>query len=98
MSKKITEIPFWGVLIDCFPDKQFIFSQMSESEITDEQWLTVARWWRNALLKESDWSQVLDNSLTEEKRAEWRQYRKTLREITDTYKNPKDIVFPDLPS
>jgi heme-binding NEAT domain protein len=98
MSKKITEIPFWGVLVDCFPSLEEKIKTMQESEITNSQWLAIARWWRNALLTESDWSQVSDNSLTEEKKAEWRQYRKTLRELTDTYENPKDIVFPDLPA
>jgi hypothetical protein len=98
MGKKITEIPFWGVLVDCFPSLEEKIKTMQESEITNAQWLAVARWWKNALLNESDWSQVPDNSLTEEKKAEWRQYRKTLRELTDTYENPKDIVFPDLPA
>ena len=97
MSKKITEIPFFGVLFDCFPAMEEQIKTMEESEVTDEQWWAVARWWRNALLNESDWSQVPDNSLSEEKREEWRQYREYLRNITSTYENPKDIVFPDLP-
>jgi hypothetical protein len=98
MGKRITEIPFLGILIDCFPILEEEIQTMQESDITNSQWLAIARWWRNALLTESDWSQVSDNSLTEEKKAEWRQYRKTLRELTNTYENPKDIVFPDLPA
>jgi hypothetical protein len=98
MSKKITEIPYLGILMDCFPNREQEFYTMSESEVTNDEWWVVARWWRNALLKESDWSQVSDNSLTEIKRESWRQYRQDLRNITDTFTNPKDIVFPDLPS
>jgi hypothetical protein len=98
MSKKINEIPFWGVLRDCFPEMEVALMDMNESEVTDSQWLTVARWWRNALLSESDWSQVADNSLTEIKKQEWRQYRQTLRDIPNTYEDPKDIIFPDMPS
>jgi hypothetical protein len=98
MSKKINEIPFWGVLRDCFPEMEVALMDMNESEVSDSQWLAVARWWRNALLSESDWSQVADNSLTELKKAEWRQYRQDLRDITDTYPNAKDIIFPDMPS
>jgi hypothetical protein len=97
MGKKITEIPFWGVLVDCFPSLEEKIKTMQESEITNAQWLAVARWWRNALLTESDWSQVSDNSLTEVQRETWRQYREELRDITTAFTNPKDIVFPDLP-
>lgn len=98
MAKSIKEIPFWGVLIDCFPAIEQDIQTMDESEITDEQWLAIARWWRNALLNESDWSQVSDNSLTEAQRETWKEYRQSLREITETYEDPKEIVFPDLPS
>jgi hypothetical protein len=98
MSKKVTEIPFWGVLRDCYPNLEQQLLTMQESEITNEQWLAIARWWRNALLNESDWSQVSDNSLSEIQRESWRQYRQELRSITDNVSNPKNIVFPDLPS
>jgi hypothetical protein len=97
MSKKITEIPFWGVFADCFPEKEDILAAQDESLLKDEEWLAIARWWRNALLSESDWSQVPDNSLTEEKKEDWREYRQSLREITSAFENPKDIIFPDLP-
>jgi hypothetical protein len=97
MSKKITEIPFWGILIDCFPYMEEQFQAMEQSEITDEQWWAIARWWRNALLTESDWSQVIDNSLTEEQREAWKGYRQELRTISETYTDPKEICFPDLP-
>jgi hypothetical protein len=97
MSKKINEIPFWGVLIDCFPEIGEQFLTMEESEVTDEQWWAVARWWRTALLNESDWSQVSDNSLTEEQKEAWRQYRQQLRNITSDFTDPKEISFPDLP-
>jgi len=98
MSKKIVEIPYWGVFVDCFPDKMDVAEKQKTSLITDDQWWAIARWWRDALLNESDWSQVSDNSLTPEKREEWKQYRKSLRDLTGIYTNPKNIVFPDLPA
>ena len=96
MSKKITEIPYWGVFADCFPEKANVIIEQDEKAITDKEWLVIARWWRNALLSESDWSQVPDNSLTEEQKELYKVYRQQLREITET-KDPKKIVFPDLP-
>ncbi len=101
MGRSIKDIPFWGILGDCFPDLPDLILMIKandDSAITDEQWWRIARWWRDALLNESDWSQVADNSLTEEKREDWRLYRQSLREITDSYEDPRDIVFPDLPS
>ena len=97
MSKKITETPYLGILIDCFPNEENEIKLMNESDVTNEQWLTIARWWRNALLTESDWSQVPDNSLSQEQREAYRLYRQELREITET-SNPKEIIFPDLPT
>jgi hypothetical protein len=98
MSKKITEINVWGAFVDCFPGHTETYLSQDESKITDSQWLAMARLWRNALLNESDWSQVSDNALSEIQREQWRQYRQELRNITDSVSNPKDIVFPDMPS
>jgi hypothetical protein len=98
MSKKITDIPYWGVFLDCFPNLLQIYKSQNTENLSDGHWLAIARMWRNALLSESDWSQISDNSLTEEQKQVWREYRQELRDITDTYPDPKDIVFPDPPS
>jgi hypothetical protein len=97
MSKRVTEVPFLGILIDSFPSMEQSFLTMEESQITNDQWWFVVRWWRNALLTESDWSQVPDNSLSEEQRESWRQYRQELRDISNNVSDPKTIIFPDLP-
>lgn len=99
MPKKISQIPYWGVLYDCFGDNVIPVIETNDARnITDEQWWAIARWWRGALLNESDWSQIPDNSLSESQREAWRQYRQDLRDITTKYNNPKKIEFPDLPS
>jgi hypothetical protein len=36
---------------------------------------------RNDLLKETDWTQFPDVSMTEEKRSEWATYRQALRDL-----------------
>ena len=36
---------------------------------------------RNDLLKETDWTQFADVSMTEEKRSEWATYRQALRDL-----------------
>lgn len=51
---------------------------------------------RNRLLLESDWTQLPDTSLTEEKKLEWQSYRQQLRDIT-TQPDPYNIVWPTKP-
>jgi len=51
------------------------------------------RFVRNLKLTESDWTQLPDASITEEKREEWRVYRQLLRDIPDTIEDPKPLVL-----
>lgn len=51
---------------------------------------------RNIYLNESDWTQVPDSPLSDEKKAEWRVYRQLLRDITNT-SDPINITWPSQP-
>lgn len=55
------------------------------------------RFLRNRLLMESDWTQLSDVPLTEEKKAEWTTYRQQLRDITSVIGFPMTIEFPQKP-
>lgn len=50
---------------------------------------------RNALLLESDWTQLPDVSLPNKE--EWKIYRQKLRDITTVFSNPQEVVFPEKP-
>ena len=52
------------------------------------------RFIRNSKLKESDWTQLLDSPLTEEKKLEWREYRQRLRDITKPENLNDDLPLP----
>lgn len=53
---------------------------------------------RDALLRESDWTQISDYSLvSSEEKALWAQYRQELRDLPETYPDPTDIVWPEKP-
>jgi hypothetical protein len=59
------------------------------------------RRWRNSLLKESDWTQVSDGSLSNSKKAEWVTYRQALRDLLASYSDstaPEDVTWPIRPS
>ena len=52
----------------------------------------MARFHRDKLLTESDFSQMADVPMTDEKRAEWRIYRQQLRDL------PSHPDFPNPPA
>lgn len=51
---------------------------------------------RNSLLRESDWTQMEDSPLCEEKKSAWKNYRQELRELTEN-DNLTVIVWPSKP-
>jgi hypothetical protein len=56
---------------------------------------------RDHLLLMTDYTQLADNSLTDEKKAEWRTYRQALRDLPQTYSSAtskSDIVWPTKPA
>ena len=51
---------------------------------------------RDYLLKQSDWTQMPDSPLTEEKKQEWQTYRQALRDLPQTV-DINNIEFPTKP-
>lgn len=49
---------------------------------------------RDEKLVESDWTQLADSPLTDEKKSEWAEYRKKLRDITDNPGFPVHHKWP----
>ena len=52
---------------------------------------------RDLLLADSDWTQLTDSALTEEKKTEWATYRQALRDVPAQDGFPRDITWPDEP-
>lgn len=62
--------------------------------------LEILRLKRDALLTESDWTQVNDSPLTDAKKTEWATYRQDLRDLPSSHQsttNFDDVVFPTQP-
>ena len=53
---------------------------------------------RNRLLVETDWTQVADSQLADEKKTEWREYRQALRQLPATAEDVSNPTWPELPS
>lgn len=67
--------------------------------LTNEKMWEKVRGKRDHLLKDSDFSQLPDvqAEMSDEKKTEWNNYRKSLRDITKSEK-PFEIVFPAKPT
>lgn len=52
---------------------------------------------RDYLIKETDWTQIPDAPLSNEKKAEFTVYRQALRDIPQAYPDPDTIVWPEKP-
>lgn len=49
---------------------------------------------RDEKLKESDWTQLLDNPLTSDQRLLWANYRQALRDLPNDYSGEGAILWP----
>lgn len=52
---------------------------------------------RNLRLRQSDWTQLPDATLTPAEKAQWTAYRKSLRDITADFPGPDNVVWPTPP-
>lgn len=52
---------------------------------------------RDKLLRESDWTQLPDNNLTEAQVIAWRNYRQELRDFPENCEDISNPVFPEPP-
>ena len=59
--------------------------------------LDALRQLRQRYLQDSDWTQMPDSPLSEEKKTEWQTYRQALRDITLTATSCSDVVWPTEP-
>ena len=92
-----------GVLRDMTP------SEKSEKQASDNAWenggaleqaLRSLRTERNSLLLNSDWTDLPNSPLSDEKKSEWQTYRTNLRNITNgltTVEEVEAVEFPEKP-
>ena len=52
---------------------------------------------RDSLISSCDWTQISDTPLSTSVKASWATYRQSLRDITDDYSTPADVVWPTAP-
>lgn len=95
----ITATPMqWEALMADIADKLVVVQDMPPPvEVSISVFEEVARYKRNKLLSESDWTQIPDASILASKRTEWAAYRKALRDLTSQVGFPKAVIWPQPP-
>ena len=88
-----------GIIEGSYQANEYIVID-GEAVVRTDNILEILRLKRDALLTESDWTQVNDSPLTDAKKAEWSTYRQELRDLPSLYQsanNIDDVIFPSNP-
>jgi len=81
------------------PQDGFVFNYTTKSWEPDTSYLdSKAKYQRNQLLVNSDWTQIPNNPLTQAKQIEWETYRQQLRDITSQQGYPVTVTWPTPPN
>ena len=70
----------------------------ADRDFPDQDYWNTIRSERNQLLSECDWTQSPDSPLTDEKKAEWQNYRTALRELPSNTTDPRNPTWPTKPT
>jgi hypothetical protein len=88
------------LIIEQEKEEKYVFVGLHNSDVQKflvfesfSELLLTIRIRKNTLLLDSDWTQLQDVPLTEDKKNEWKVYRQTLRDIlnTITIDNPQPV-------
>lgn len=53
---------------------------------------------RDRLIQVTDFTQMSDASIAEDKRLEFAAYRQALRDLPQNFSNPNDVIWPEKPT
>ena len=76
-------------------DREEPYLQEYQADLTFLRKRIIAR--RNELLSKSDWTILPDSPLTKSQKDAWKEYRQSLRDITNQEGFPETVVFPTKP-
>jgi hypothetical protein len=73
---------------------KFVSNMGNDNEVSDEVFLIRLRYWRDAELTRTDWTQVAD---APGNKAAWATYRQALRDLPASNLDPRKIELPTAP-
>ena len=84
-----------GTRISGIRDRALLTDDTEGAEVYEDR-MALLRARRNRLLDESDWTQMIDNDLSDEAIWRWREYRQALRDLPQSL-SPDNIDAADWP-
>jgi len=95
LEQNTSEIERFGFTLADFPDAPVPeMPAYNPDERALEQEAEEVRTQRNALLKDSDWTQVSDAPVDQ---SAWADYRQALRDLPEQEGFPQEVVWPQIP-
>jgi len=73
---------------------KFVSNMGNDDEVSDQVFLIRLRYWRDAELARTDWTQVADSVCD---KAAWATYRQALRDLPASNADPRKIELPIAP-
>ena len=96
LEQNTTEIEKFDFSLDDFPDSPVPeMPAYNPDERALEQEAEEVRTQRDALLKDSDWTQVSDAPVDQ---SAWANYRQALRDLPEQEGFPQEVVWPNPPA
>ena len=95
-NETLTSVSAYQSIIDAHAVKKA--AELAEVAANAPSDLDLLREQRNRKLYSSDWTQMADSPLTDTQKASWQTYRQSLRDITNTYSDLDNVVWPSEPS
>jgi hypothetical protein len=74
---------------------KFVSNMGNDDEISDDLYLIRMRYWRDAELARTDWTQVADAPVDQ---SAWAIYRQALRDLPTSNTDPRQIELPTAPN
>jgi hypothetical protein len=78
--------------------RETIIISTVDLEAKEKEMASSIRNQRNVLLSECDWTQLYDVDLSDEDKNKWKEYRQSLRNITEQDDFPFNIEWPSAPT
>lgn len=90
-------LPYFLIFVDCY-NKEMEKRKAAQEAANQKTWDQIRRA-RDILLMESDFTQVVLSDITihPDVKEQYAEYRQKLRDITDDYVDPNEVVWPTKP-
>ncbi len=89
------ETIIWHDIVQTEPTRAEIDAKRAELDAA-QPWIDI-RAERDQLLRASDFTRLSDAPFSTAKKAQWKTYRQTLRDLPQTYDNIEDVEWPEAP-